>query len=193
MIGLRAGDRVVVHSSLRAVGLDADELIDDAGRGGRTSWAGDGADVHLRQRDLRPGHAGSHRRARRGPPAPARSDALGPPDLLRRGDRERGCRAARRPRARRRDRRRQPTRPARRGRRLRAPARCRPHGEHDRARGRVPRRRVLSRHPVRPVLADARRRPLPRLQPRVRRARAAVARARLRSATGRSAMRSPSS
>ena len=28
MIGLRPGDRVVVHSSLRAVGLDADELID---------------------------------------------------------------------------------------------------------------------------------------------------------------------
>ena len=28
MIGLRAGDRVVVHSSLRAVGLDAEELID---------------------------------------------------------------------------------------------------------------------------------------------------------------------
>ena len=29
MIGLRPGDRVVVHSSLRAVGLDADELIDE--------------------------------------------------------------------------------------------------------------------------------------------------------------------
>lgn len=29
MIGLRAGDRVVVHSSLHAVGLDADELIDE--------------------------------------------------------------------------------------------------------------------------------------------------------------------
>ncbi len=28
MIGLRLGDRVVVHSSLRAVGLDAEELID---------------------------------------------------------------------------------------------------------------------------------------------------------------------
>jgi aminoglycoside 3-N-acetyltransferase len=28
VIGLRPGDRVVVHSSLRAVGLDADELID---------------------------------------------------------------------------------------------------------------------------------------------------------------------
>ena len=28
MIGLRPGDRVVVHASLRAVGLDADELID---------------------------------------------------------------------------------------------------------------------------------------------------------------------
>lgn len=28
MIGLRAGDRVVVHSSLRATGLDAEELID---------------------------------------------------------------------------------------------------------------------------------------------------------------------
>lgn len=29
MIGLRTGDRVVVHSSLRAVGLDADVLIDE--------------------------------------------------------------------------------------------------------------------------------------------------------------------
>jgi aminoglycoside 3-N-acetyltransferase len=29
VIGLRSGDRVVVHSSLRAVGLDADELIDE--------------------------------------------------------------------------------------------------------------------------------------------------------------------
>jgi aminoglycoside 3-N-acetyltransferase len=29
VIGLRPGDRVVVHSSLRAVGLDADELIDE--------------------------------------------------------------------------------------------------------------------------------------------------------------------
>lgn len=29
MIGLGPGDRVVVHSSLRAVGLDADELIDE--------------------------------------------------------------------------------------------------------------------------------------------------------------------
>lgn len=29
MIGLSPGDRVVVHSSLRAVGLDADELIDE--------------------------------------------------------------------------------------------------------------------------------------------------------------------
>ena len=29
MIGLRTGDRVVVHSSLRAVGMDADELIDE--------------------------------------------------------------------------------------------------------------------------------------------------------------------
>jgi aminoglycoside 3-N-acetyltransferase len=29
VIGLAAGDRVVVHSSLRAVGLDADDLIDD--------------------------------------------------------------------------------------------------------------------------------------------------------------------
>lgn len=28
MIGLRAGDRVVVHSSLRATGMDAEELID---------------------------------------------------------------------------------------------------------------------------------------------------------------------
>jgi aminoglycoside 3-N-acetyltransferase len=28
VIGLRLGDRVVVHSSLRAVGLDADELVD---------------------------------------------------------------------------------------------------------------------------------------------------------------------
>ena len=29
MTGLRDGDRVVVHSSLRAVGLDADELLDE--------------------------------------------------------------------------------------------------------------------------------------------------------------------
>jgi len=29
VIGLRPGDRVVVHSSLRAVGLDADELLDE--------------------------------------------------------------------------------------------------------------------------------------------------------------------
>ena len=89
VIGLRAGRsrrRPLVAPRRRPRRGRADRR---AARGGRPAGARRDADVHLRQRDVRPGHAGPHRRARRGLPATAGRAALGAPDLLRRGDRER--------------------------------------------------------------------------------------------------------
>ena len=89
VIGLVPGDRVVVHSSLRAVGLDADELVDAllaavGPRGLRRD-----ADLHLRQRDVRSGHAESRRRSHRSVSPPAGCRSPGAPDLLGSGDRRR--------------------------------------------------------------------------------------------------------
>ena len=121
-----------------------------------------------------PGRTGALAEAFRRRPDALRSSA---PDILGRGRRNRRRRSPRRARTSGSDRRRQPARTPRRRRRARPPARCRPHGEHHRPRGRIPGRRAVPGHPVRPRLAGAWGRSVPRVQPGFRGDRTAAPRA----------------
>ena len=89
VIGLRSGDAVVVHASLRAVGLDANEVIDAL----LEAVGPDGLVVMptftYDNETLRAGHRRAYGDARGGVPSPPGRAALGPPDVLGRSRRRR--------------------------------------------------------------------------------------------------------